>query len=173
MSHGSVETSSCMRAISSGNLADCQPLGFGIVDWIAIITAVAGIALWIFRLTKRPAQPTDTFRSFRGLRRAIKPLMDENARIFREFGPNSSANTEGAVRFDLSVWYKARGQIGNNNQHIARLIRANIDRVPQLYQPIFLQWLSHIDAFAAHLEDPAVDYRNHQFPQDIFDVISK
>lgn len=173
MSHGSVEIPSCVQAITSGNLAVCQPLGLGVVEWIATLTPVAAIVIWVFRIMKRRARPRDIFRTFRGLRRAIKPLTDENARIFGEFGPNSGADAEGAVRFDLSVWYQARGQIGNNNQHIARLVRANIDRIPEKYRPIFLQLLSHIDAFAAHLEDPAVDYRTHRFPEGIIEIIGK
>jgi hypothetical protein len=163
----------CARAASSGSLPDCKPFGFTIVDWLTILASLASILGGLYWLINRILLKVDQarIRNFKTLRKAIRPLMEDNSRIFSEFGPNSGAHSKGSVRFDVSVWKRARFTIGENNLEISRLIRDHQDLIPARHRKTFGNWLTHIDAFAAHLEDETVDYRNHQFPAAIPDII--
>lgn len=166
----------CARTLSSRDLAQCKPLGFTIVDWLAVVVSLGSICsgvYWIITKLIRPLlkKRDGEFRTFRSLRRAIRPLMVDNHRIFSEFGPNSDVNARGEVRHDLSVWKRMRVRVGENNQAIAKLIRGNQSIIPKKFQDNFRNWLLHIDAFASHLEDSSVDYRRHQFPSAISAII--
>ena len=101
--------------------------------------------------------------------------MDENYRIFSQFGPNSgqSDGLPKNVRFQLKVWYQLREQIVENNTRIRELLKSNLEAVPLEYNPIFLQWLNHIDAFRAHVLDPSADYREHQFPKSVSEIVTR
>jgi TIR domain len=107
--------------------------------------------------------------------RNILPLMDENRRLFEAFGPNSGASDNGtgtkSVRFDLTLWYGKRDEIVQNNKKIAGLIRLNRSAIPDEHMQLFDRWLSHIDAFEMHIADAAVDYRDHQFPVEVADLV--
>lgn len=166
----------CARAVAQGTLPDCKPLGFTVVDWLTIIvsmgTIIGGLYWALSRLYRLLFTRSGTqIRDFKSLRDAIRPLMDDNSRIFSQFGPNSGVRGIGAVRFDLSVWKRVRATIGENNDKIAELIRTHRTVVPAHYRKSFDDWLSHIDAFSAHLADETVDYRHHQFPPGIPDII--
>jgi hypothetical protein len=101
--------------------------------------------------------------------------MEDNRRIFQDFWPNSGADNSGssakAVRFDLSLWYGKRDTIVCNNNIISNHIRSNIDLIPEAHLHIFEKWLSHIDAFALHVHDDTIDYREHQFPKDVISIV--
>ncbi len=114
-------------------------------------------------------------RTFRSLCVMLWPLMEDNRRIFQDFGPNSGAVLfdagEKEVRHDLSLWQHYRKTIAENNTLIARYLRLYADVIPATHGVLFRKWLSHIDAFARHLEDPTVDYREHQFPRTVVGVV--
>lgn len=116
-------------------------------------------------------------RSFSDLCRSLWPLMEDNRRIFEDFGPNSGAAHSGAeekiVRHDLSLWRSRRPAIGVNNELIAKEIRSYADVIPEAHEKLFRKWLSHIEAFAAHLADDDVDYREHQFPRQVVEIIKE
>ena len=100
--------------------------------------------------------------------------MEDNKRIFTDFGPNSGLkflNKDKMVRHDLSLWYKERHKIAKNNELISSHIREFIDVIPDEVKHFFEGWLSHIDAFKHHLEDDNVDYREHQFPIAVVDIL--
>ena len=99
--------------------------------------------------------------------------MEENYRIFTQFGPNSGLGDglPKAVRFDLGIWEQLREQIAQNNGRIRCLIAANLTAVPQRHRLLFTQWLDHIDAFRAHTADTKADYRNHQFPREVARIV--
>jgi hypothetical protein len=101
--------------------------------------------------------------------------MEENRRLFEDFGPNSGADLNGQgkkkVRFDLALWYRLRGKVGRNNEYIARYLRAYSNLIPAEHEKLVQRWLSHIDAFAQHLRDERIDYRDYQFPQEINGLI--
>jgi hypothetical protein len=105
----------------------------------------------------------------------IWPRMEDNRRIFQDFGPNSGIDNAGslekAVRVDLSLWYSKRDTIVQNNSIICDYIRSNIGLIPEGYMPAFEKWLSHIDAFALHVADDAIDYREYQFPKEVISIV--
>jgi hypothetical protein len=75
------------------------------------------------------------------------------------------------VRVDLSLWYGKRGTIVQNNSIICDYVRSNIGLIPEGYMPAFEKWLSHIGAFALHVADDAIDYREHQFPKEVISIV--
>jgi hypothetical protein len=130
------------------------------------------------RITLRPAPqwvPVRSEQSFGSLCEMLWPLIKENRRIFEDFGPNSGATCSGpedkTVRYDMTLWKHRRKAIGANNEVIAEYLRSYANVVPDVHQPLFRKWLSHIDAFALHLADDNVDYREHQFPREVVDVV--
>jgi hypothetical protein len=126
---------------------------------------------------KRQVISPDYARSFPTLCKSIWPLMEDNKRIFDDFGPNSEAarpgETERTVRFDLALWKRQRFAIGENNQAIAEQVRANMDLIPDRHAAIFRRLLSHIEAFSHHLFDENLDYRDHQFPYEVVVIVER
>jgi hypothetical protein len=121
------------------------------------------------------SSPTQPVKSFPSLCRLLWPLMEDNRRIFEDFGPNSGAAYPGPgtkkVRFDLTIWELKKPGIGTNNELIANYLRSYRDVIPEVYRALFSKWLSHIEAFALHLAGEGIDYRDHQFPKDVVDVV--
>jgi hypothetical protein len=112
-------------------------------------------------------------KRFSLLCRDLKPLFDDNGRIFRDFGPNSGADSAGPVRYDLTAWHELRAsKVVPNNARIRDLIKANYNIVAAEHRRLFDSVLSHIDAFEAHVANPNVDYRDHQFPKEIVNVVN-
>jgi hypothetical protein len=171
----------CLRAWQAQDLSTCKPLGFDLVGWAAILPVAAGVVFFVVRaLRARFARTTNEDRlkarpwrnRFAALCRAIRPIVEENGRIFREFGPNSSAGGPARiVRQNLGVWKQMMPTVAENNARIRKLITANLDSIPQRHAELFERWINHIDAFEAHAEDPLADYRHHQFPREVVDVI--
>jgi hypothetical protein len=125
--------------------------------------------------TASEACPIDCEHTFHAMCRAIWPLMEENRRIFEDFGPNSGGEKPGeqhrSVRFDLSIWKLKRQYIGEINQRIAGILQTHMGVIPDAHKYLFRKWLSHIDAFALHLMNENIDYRDHQFPNEIINVV--
>jgi hypothetical protein len=112
--------------------------------------------------------------NFQGLCRALKPLLEDNYRVFRDFGPNSDANSKGPLRHNLNAWYALRrSKILPNNSQIRSFIVECRDIIPRKYKTAFQKLISHIDAFEAHVDNDLVDYREHQFPSDIVDIVER
>jgi hypothetical protein len=173
----------CLRAWQAQDLSTCKPLGFDLVGWAAILPLLAAALFFIVRnlrsrssrsrnpdrITARPWR-----RRFRGLCSAIRPIMDENGRVFREFGPNSGAGGPArVVRQNIGVWRQMMPTVVGNNARIRALIKTNWDAIPERHAELFGRWLNHIDAFEAHAQDPLADYRHHQFPREIVDLINQ
>ena len=162
----------CRIAIAQSDLRTCEPLGLSLADWATII----GLVIVILGGLKVIGAPVARFfgwtgrarvRSYRGLKKAVRPLALDNKRIFRTFGPKSGADEDGLESFDLATWYQARVIINQNNQKILHILQENNNLIPPRYQAVFTDWMNHIQAFLAHLEDSSVDYRSHQFPKEI------
>lgn len=103
----------------------------------------------------------------------IRPLLDENSRIFLDFGPNSDANSVDPVRWDLTLWENSKREIiVPNNRKTAALIKEHYSSIPHEYRNIFNSMLSHIYAFEKHCETPAFDYSEHQFPKAFKQIIT-
>jgi hypothetical protein len=116
-----------------------------------------------------------SINTFPALCRALLPIVQENGRLFRDFGPNSGRqNTDEptiAVRFDLRIWYAKRIEIAENNSKIKVTVLGARQLIPDAHSSLFNKWLSHIDAFEIHLKDCTIPYTEHQFPVGVIDVI--
>ncbi len=103
----------------------------------------------------------------------LLPLMDENKRIFEDFGPKSGANAD-VVRWDTLLWQRIRCEkIVPVNSILRELINANWSVLPSEHKTVFRKLLSHIDAFEEHVCDPDIDYRDHQFPIEINEIVER
>lgn len=126
--------------------------------------------LRILSPTPRPRAPV----SFKWLCRELIPLMNDNYRVFRDFGPNSGADSQGPVRFNLSAWYELRrSKIVPNNRIIRQMITEHRALIPTQHASIFERLISHIDAFEVHVDNDKVDYREHQFPTEIIGIVTR
>jgi hypothetical protein len=126
------------------------------------------------QLRKRQgASGEDRIATFQSLCKVLSLIFGENERIFKDFGPKSGANAD-AVRWDLSIWRRLRREkIAPSNAQLRELIIRNWDLIPGEHTEIFRKLLSHIDAFEAHINEARVDYRDHQFPVQIVDIVGR
>ncbi len=175
----------CSKAMRAYDLSACKPLGLDAATWIAVLTLLAPVLFFFGRLIIRRLRNSEvnsyyirrslTRSRFRKLCAALKPLMDENYRIFSSFGPNGGRG-DGLpknVRHELGIWYQARKKIVENNAIIRSFITSNFRAIPPDFRLLFSLWLDHIDAFYAHVQDPSADYREHQFPRDVSSIVSQ
>lgn len=113
-------------------------------------------------------------KSYKNLAKAsldMRQLLDDNRRIFVNFGPQSSAGASGDIRFDLDVWENLKSEkILPNNQKILSIIK-NTRNINSKERSTVDQMVSHIEAFEAHCDDPTFDYSNNQFPLAFSDLI--
>jgi hypothetical protein len=164
----------CQVSLNGIDLSGCSALGLSIVDWATLLGGLAlliALARWMLRWLI--ANRTQKINTFRELCRSLSPLMDDNSRIFNNFGPNSGTGDgrPKAIRYDMTAWNAIKTEIGCNNQKLKFLISRHSDLVLVDHEYVFQRWISHIDAFAAHLRDVNVDYRHHQFPADVITIV--
>lgn len=116
----------------------------------------------------------DHYATFGAVCRSIVPLLEENLLIYSGYGPNSGANDQGPVRFDLGLWYKAReATIRPNNQCIVEILEHNRTLFPaDAVEPIG-RFRLHAKAFAAHCEDRSLKYDGHRFPLAFSEVVRR
>ncbi|RWE84485.1 MAG: hypothetical protein EOS63_03095 [Mesorhizobium sp.] len=178
----------CIAAFNASDLTKCAPVGLSLDAWATILgmstLAILGMLLRGFRfgflgfvgLISKALARVRSFifgsNDYREMCRTILPLMEENGRIFEAFGPKSSAADE-YTRFDQSLWVARRVGIVENNRQIANIILKAKNVIPEADEFLFDQWLSHIDAFESHVADERVDYRNHQFPRAVVELIHR
>jgi hypothetical protein len=121
---------------------------------------------WVWR------QEASGVRNFRALASKIHPLLEENARIFRDHGPNAGRDGQGKIRDDLTVWHHLkRKRILPNNARIRCLMEANSRLIPARHKLVFEKMQSHIDTFEVHCDDPSFGYADHRFPKEFADLI--
>lgn len=112
--------------------------------------------------------------SFKQLCEAILPSLKENESIFKRFGPNSGADVTEPLRWDLTLWYKARRErILPNNTNVSDLITAHQSLVPKEYIGVFEDFLAHSYAFEKHCEDANFDYSRYLFPKEIMKIVNE
>lgn len=110
--------------------------------------------------------------TFLELCKKLVPLLNENERVFKSFGPNSGADSVGQLRWDTTLWEKSKQEIiVPNNKRIEGLIRSYNGLIPEKHKPIFDKMLAHIYAFEKHCQNPAFDYSEHQFPKQFSEII--
>ena len=116
----------------------------------------------------------DLFVDFASMCQTILPILKDNEYIFTHTGLNSSANECAELRLDLSLWDTLKkDSIIPNNAKIRQIISKNIHLVPQSYKHLFNELDLHIQAFEAHVNNPNIDYTEHQFPKAITEVIEE
>ncbi len=102
---------------------------------------------------------------------AIQPLIDDNRRIFINFGPNSSSGSFGVIRQELNIWEETkRSQIIPNNNKIFKILK-HIVHLDDIEIKIVEKMKSHIQAFKVHCDNPKEDYSKHQFPLEFSNLI--
>jgi hypothetical protein len=107
-------------------------------------------------------------QSFTELCQLLIIFIDDNKYIFQTYGPNSSANEIHELRTDMTLWHNARvDYIVPNNKIINCLIEKNKRLISEYHNPVFLKLTAHIYAFEKHVENPAFDYTEYQFPKEI------
>jgi hypothetical protein len=116
----------------------------------------------------------DHYTTFGAVCRSILPLLEENNLIFVGYGPNSGANNQGPVHFDLGLWYRAReATIRPNNQRIVEIFDAYRTLIPaDAVEPVG-RFRLHVQAFAAHCEDRVIKYEGHRFPLALSEVVRR
>ena len=176
----------CLEAWKTSDLSSCKPLGLGIDVWVSVIgLSILGLLALLWRTFWRVVTSVGHIfgvalawtwhkalgqSEYEKLSATLRPLVRDNKRIFEAFGPKSGKNVD-EVRHDLSLWFENRRKIEENNKIIKDEIFKNYDNIPIEYRSIFDSWVSHIDAFEAHLKNDSVDYRNNRFPKEVLKII--
>ncbi|EMF7366339.1 hypothetical protein ABMY33_21435 [Vibrio vulnificus] len=138
---------------------------------LGFIFVLISCGLFYLKYYHRDLDKVVTYKSLRKAASAIRPLLDENRRIFMTFGPNSGSGSTGDLRHDMSLWEELKKtQIVPNNDKI-RNILDSVSEFSQSEQVTVSDIKSHIEAFKKHCEDPEFDYSNNQFPQSFADLI--
>lgn len=131
------------------------------------------VSLWLFY--KAHLEQRDKSRKqFGSLKKAtptLVKLMEENERVFKECGPNSSQHNQEELRMEFSVWDNAKLEIIlPNNEKIYQII-STIKRFTPVEKRVIDKMKSHIEHFKVHVEKGDIDYSNHQFPPEFADLI--
>ncbi|MFV8449787.1 hypothetical protein ACNO65_06845 [Vibrio campbellii] len=131
------------------------------------------LSLWLFY----QAHFTDrkkSSKSFKSLKKAapfLIRLMEENERIFKECGPNSSSHHQDELRMNFSVWNNAKSEIiVPNNDQIYKVIIA-LKGLSVEESRIIAKMKSHIEHFKVHVTKGHINYSQHQFPQEFSDLV--
>jgi hypothetical protein len=129
------------------------------------------IFIYLWRLFNNNPKSLKKYKTLSKAARDIRPLMDENRRIFTTFGPNSGAGSTGELRHDYEVWQELKlEQIAPNNDKILSLLN-RVKTFGQCEAPVVSDMKSHIQAFKTHCKNPNFDYSKNQFPLAFSDLI--
>lgn len=116
-------------------------------------------------------ESTLSIESFDDLKSIVSKALIKTNKIFRDFGPNSSADSIGPIRWDLTLWYQVRREkILPINNYLAAILENNMTIIPESNHEIVSKYLNHVYAFNKHVEDSNFDYSEYQFPKEITDV---
>lgn len=149
-------------------------LNFG-TDTIFIVIGSAMIitscVLYCIRHSKTKSGALKCYKSLADASNDIRPLMDDNRRIFMTFGPNSESGNTGDLRHDFEVWQELKiEQIVPNNEEILSLLN-RVEAFKKNEEVIVTDMKSHIQAFKTHCENPDFDYSDNLFPIAFSDLI--
>jgi predicted nucleotidyltransferase len=116
---------------------------------------------------------------FKNLKKAsptIKKLLDDNKRIFKTHGPNSSSQSVDDIRNNeqIPIWNTIKKtKIIPNNERIYSILE-NIKKYDNSEIPLIESMKNHIEAFKEHvMGESFINYTNHQFPIKFSILISK
>lgn len=106
--------------------------------------------------------------SYKELKKIICEKLRITNQVFKDFGPNSGADSIGPLRWDSTLWYEARKEkLLPLNNLIAKIIESNIELIPVDKRDMFQKYINHVYAFNKHCEDADFDYTEYQFPKEI------
>lgn len=131
------------------------------------------VALWLFYKAhiEQGDKNCNQFGSLKKATPTLMKLMEENERVFKECGPNSSRHNQEELRMEFSVWENAKLEIIlPNNEKIHKII-SGIKRFTPEEKRIIDKMKSHIEHFKVHVEKGDIDYSNHQFPLEFSELI--
>ncbi len=117
--------------------------------------------------------------AFKSLKKAsplIKKLLDENKRVYKTHGPNSSSQSVDDIRNSgqIPIWeIIKKTKIIPNNEKIYSILE-KIKKYDTLEIPTVQLMKNHIESFKEHvMGDSIIDYTNNQFPIKFSILISK
>lgn len=106
---------------------------------------------------------------------SIKKLLDDNKRIFKTHGPNSSSKNIDDLRIEnhLQVWGRVKKEkiIPNNKKIYSMLVKVEVYQEDEVN--IVESMKNHIEAFEGHIFNKDTDYSNYQFPVKFSSLIGK
>lgn len=145
------------------------------VDSIFIVVGafmiVSSVVLFTLRQLNNRASTSKRYKTLSKAASDIRPLMEDNRRIFTVFGPNTSAGSTDELRHDYEVWEQLKlDQIVPNNDSILNILN-RVKKFNEHERLIVSEMKSHIQAFKKHCEDPRFDYSQNQFPLAFSDLI--
>lgn len=145
------------------------------VDSIFIVIGafmiVSSVILFTLKQLRSKSNSSKIYKTLSKAARDIRPLMDDNRRIFTAFGPNTSAGSTDKLRHDYEVWEQLKlDQVVPNNDSILSILN-RVKRLNKREELVVSTMKSHIQAFKKHCEDPNFDYSQNQFPIAFSDLI--
>ncbi len=139
--------------------------------FIGSVMIFSSIIIFIVRMINREPWAVKKYKSLQRAAKDIRPLMDDNRRIFTVFGPNSESGNVDDLRQDYEVWEQLkRDQIVPNNDEILSILN-RVKVLTQYEASIVSKMKSHISAFKMHCSNPNFSYSNNQFPLSFADLI--
>lgn len=135
------------------------------------LMVVAAVTLFFVRYKNGLPKKLKSYKSLSKAAAVIRPIMDDNRRVFTAFGPNSNYGNVEELRQDFEVWeeLKINQIVPNNDEILSILNRVKNFKVDE--DLIVEKMKSHIQAFKKHCSNPNFSYTEHQFPMEFADLI--
>lgn len=151
------------------SLSSSVDITFTIIGSLLIL-----ISVYVFiALRPKTNSKPQTYRNLKKAAAPILKLMNDNKRVFENFGPNSGAGTVGPYRNYLEVWEEQKTtRIIPNNRKIEKIL-THIKELSETESIEISKMLNHIAAFEKHCEEPTFDYSETQFPQSFSHLITQ
>lgn len=138
---------------------------------IGSVMIFSSIIIFIVRMINGQHGAVKKYKSLQHAAKDIRPLMDDNRRVFTAFGPNSESGNVDDLRQDYEVWEQLkRDQIIPNNDEILSILN-RVKVLTQNEASIVSKMKSHIAAFKKHCSSPNFSYSKDQFPLSFADLI--
>lgn len=145
------------------------------VDFLFVIIGCLMICASCYLFSIRSNKNNESKTNYRSLKKAapaLRKCLEENERVFKECGPNSSQyQQQEELRVDFTVWDNAKVNIIlPNNDKIYKII-SSIKKYSPEENRIINRMKTHIEHFEVHVKNDEVDYTDYQFPQEFSDLI--
>lgn len=131
---------------------------------IGIVFVLIGSFFYYMIFVKKKGK--NKFHTLKEASLTIRKLLDDNNRIFKSHGPNSSSKNVDELRNknQLLTWDDVkRNNIVPNNEKIYKIL-SNIKSYSNQENTIVNLMKNHIEAFKKHVYNEEVDYSDKQFP---------